>query len=53
MRGPRMMIVQMHSEMMAQHFIRTDGILEHPFLKVAGKVRPKLERGPAHQMFKS
>jgi hypothetical protein len=48
-----MMIVQIHSEMMAQHFIRADCILEHPFLKVARKVRPKLERGPAHQMFKS
>jgi hypothetical protein len=53
MRSPRMMIVKIDSEMMAQHFIRTDSIFEHPFLKVAGKVRPKLERGPAHQMFKS
>jgi len=31
-----MMVVQINCEMMAQHFIRTDSIFKHSFLKVAG-----------------
>ena len=48
-----MMVVQIDSEAMAQRFIPARGIFEQAFLKVAGKVRPKLERGPTHQMFKT
>ena len=53
MGSSRMMVVQIDSEVMAQRFIPARGIFEQALLKVAGKVRPKLERGPAHQMFKS
>ena len=45
MRGPRMMIVQIHSEMMAQHFIRTDSILEVEILEESiGMSKSKLRR---------
>jgi len=48
-----MMVVQIDSEVMTQCLIPSHGIFEQALLKVAGKVRPKLERGPTHQMFKT
>jgi len=53
MGSSRMMVVQIDSEVMAQRFIPARGIFEQALLKVTGKVRPKLERGPTHQMFKT
>jgi len=53
MASPRMVIVKIESEMMAQQLISTDGILEQTLLKVARELRPKLKRGPPHQMFKT
>jgi hypothetical protein len=53
MGSSRMMVVQIDSEVMVQRFIPARGIFEPALLKVGGKVRPKLERGPTHQMFQT
>jgi hypothetical protein len=40
-----MMLVQIDSELVTELLVTSHGILEQPFLQVARKVRPQLERG--------
>ena len=53
MSSTRMMIVQIDRQLISQLLVSADRILEQPFLKIARKLRPQLERRTSNGMFKS
>ena len=49
----RMVIVQIDRQLISQLLVSADRILEQPFLKIARKLRPQLERRTSHRLFKA